>query len=260
MVIFFKMNRSILLIRKNGKVRSEKALFTKNIFWRFRCFKALFSSTRYNLSSLVIAEHVGDQLAPATLNTITAAAKLGDVSCLVLGEKCAPIASALAQVANVKKILVAENKSFKGLMPGWIEPFTRKNNFGSDYFFFFFWISEAVTPAVLAAQKQFNFNAILAPATAFGKVNEVESVHSAKRIDNIFYFQSLAPRIAAKLKVSPISDIIEIKEPDVYVRTMYAGKFSLYVSKTRRDVPNFLFLASKLRNFSIFFRKRRFYG
>jgi electron transfer flavoprotein alpha subunit len=98
---------------------------------------------------------------------------------LVLGENCAPIAKALASVEHVKKILVAENKSFKGLMP------------------------EAVASAVLAAHKQFNFNAILAPATAFGK--------------------GVAPRIAAQLKVAPISDIVGIKESDVYVRTMYAG-------------------------------------
>ncbi|XP_042225163.1 electron transfer flavoprotein subunit alpha, mitochondrial-like [Homarus americanus] len=62
---------------------------------------------------------------------------------------------------------------------------------------------EYLTPLILATQDQFKFTHIVAGASAQGK--------------------SLLPRVAAKLDVSPISDIIEIKAPDTFVRSIYAG-------------------------------------
>uniref|UniRef100_A0A8C7UIL6 Electron transfer flavoprotein subunit alpha n=1 Tax=Oncorhynchus mykiss TaxID=8022 RepID=A0A8C7UIL6_ONCMY len=64
-------------------------------------------------------------------------------------------------------------------------------------------LPEELTPLILATQKQFNFTHICAGASAFGK--------------------NLPPRVSAKLDVAPISDIIEIKAPDTFVRTIYAG-------------------------------------
>ncbi|XP_013397782.1 electron transfer flavoprotein subunit alpha, mitochondrial [Lingula anatina] len=65
------------------------------------------------------------------------------------------------------------------------------------------YMPEALTPLLLSTQQQFNFTHILAGATAFGK--------------------NLMPRLAAKLDVSPVSDIIGVKSPDTFVRTIYAG-------------------------------------
>ncbi|CAK7300147.1 Electron transfer flavoprotein subunit alpha, mitochondrial [Vulpes lagopus] len=131
-------------------------------------------------STLVIAEHANDTLAPITLNTITAAKHLGgEVSCLVAGTKCDKVAQDLCKVAGVAKVLVAQHDTYKGLLP------------------------EELTPLILATQKQFNYTHICAGASAFGK--------------------NLLPRIAAKLDVAPISDIIAIKSPDTFVRTIYAG-------------------------------------
>ncbi|KAK5928033.1 hypothetical protein CgunFtcFv8_013130 [Champsocephalus gunnari] len=64
-------------------------------------------------------------------------------------------------------------------------------------------LPEELTPLILQTQKQFNFTHICAGASAFGK--------------------NLLPRVAAKLDVAPISDIIEIKSPDTFVRAIYAG-------------------------------------
>uniref|UniRef100_A0A3Q3FWZ0 Electron transfer flavoprotein subunit alpha n=1 Tax=Labrus bergylta TaxID=56723 RepID=A0A3Q3FWZ0_9LABR len=65
------------------------------------------------------------------------------------------------------------------------------------------YLPEELTPLILATQKQFNYTHICAGASAFGK--------------------NLLPRVAAKLDVAPVSDIIEIKSPDTFVRTIYAG-------------------------------------
>ena len=131
-------------------------------------------------STLVIAEHNNDILAPITRNSITAAKQIGyDVTVLVAGTKVGSVASSAAKLEGVKRVLTAESDAFKGFLP------------------------EALTPLILAAQKQFNFTHIVAGASALGK--------------------SLLPRVAAKLDVSPISEVIGIKGPDTFVRTIYAG-------------------------------------
>ncbi|MDE2228569.1 MAG: FAD-binding protein [Alphaproteobacteria bacterium] len=61
------------------------------------------------MAVLVLAEHDGKNLKPATLNTIAAAAKLGDVHVLVAGSGCATAAAAAAKVAGAAKVLVADD-------------------------------------------------------------------------------------------------------------------------------------------------------
>jgi electron transfer flavoprotein alpha subunit len=61
------------------------------------------------MSILVIAEHDQSSLKPSTLNTVSAAAKIGgDVHILVAGAGCASAGQAAAQVAGVSKVLVAD--------------------------------------------------------------------------------------------------------------------------------------------------------
>ncbi|MGY8994445.1 MAG: electron transfer flavoprotein subunit alpha/FixB family protein, partial [Rhodospirillales bacterium] len=48
------------------------------------------------MSVLVIAEHDTSTLRPATLNTVSAAAQLGDVTILVVGKDCTAAAQAAA--------------------------------------------------------------------------------------------------------------------------------------------------------------------
>ncbi|XP_012230089.2 electron transfer flavoprotein subunit alpha, mitochondrial [Linepithema humile] len=63
--------------------------------------------------------------------------------------------------------------------------------------------AESLTPLILKLCNDHKFTHILAGASAFGK--------------------ALLPRVAAKLDVSPVSDIIGIKASDTFVRTIYAG-------------------------------------
>ncbi|MDR2000422.1 MAG: FAD-binding protein [Zoogloeaceae bacterium] len=70
------------------------------------------------MSILVIAEHDNAALKAATLNTITAAARIGgDIHVLVAGHGCAAVAQAAAQVAGVAKVLVADAGHYADQMP-----------------------------------------------------------------------------------------------------------------------------------------------
>ena len=61
------------------------------------------------MAVLVVAEHDNEALKPATLNAVTAAAKLGDVHVLVAGLDCQAVAEAAATVAGVSKVLVCDD-------------------------------------------------------------------------------------------------------------------------------------------------------
>lgn len=66
------------------------------------------------MAILVIAEHDNVSLKGATLNTITAASKIGgDVDVLVAGSGCASVADAAAKVAGVSKVLLADNAAYE---------------------------------------------------------------------------------------------------------------------------------------------------
>jgi electron transfer flavoprotein alpha subunit len=62
-------------------------------------------------SVLVIAEHDNASVKGATLNTVTAAAQLGEVHVLVAGLNAAAAAAAAAQIAGVTKVLHADGAS-----------------------------------------------------------------------------------------------------------------------------------------------------
>ena len=75
------------------------------------------------MTILVIAEHDGKTLAPATLNTVAAAAKIGgDINVLVAGQGIGAVAEAAAQIAGVAKVLVADNAAYAHQLPENVAP------------------------------------------------------------------------------------------------------------------------------------------
>lgn len=95
------------------------------------------------MAILVIAEHDNQSLKAGTLNTVTAAAKLGEVHVLVAGHNAAAAVDAAKSVAGVAKVLLADNAAYAhGL-------------------------AENLAPLVVELAK--GYSHVLAPATSYGK-------------------------------------------------------------------------------------------
>lgn len=61
---------------------------------------------------LLLCDHDGSAIAPATLNALNAAQQLGDVTALVCGKDCGAAASAAAACAGVSKVLCADADAY----------------------------------------------------------------------------------------------------------------------------------------------------
>ncbi len=75
------------------------------------------------MAILVVAEHNNATLGAATLNTVTAAQKIGgDIHVLVAGAGCGAVAEAAAKVAGVSKVLLADNAAYANQLPENVAP------------------------------------------------------------------------------------------------------------------------------------------
>ena len=95
------------------------------------------------MSVLIIAEHDNQQLNPATLHAVSAAAKLGDVHVLVAGEAAGAVAAAARKISGVSKVLLAQAPHYAA------------------------GLAEELAPLVV--QLAADYSSIGATATAFGK-------------------------------------------------------------------------------------------
>jgi electron transfer flavoprotein alpha subunit len=129
------------------------------------------------MSVLVLVEHDGKSIKDATLAAVTAAGKLGDVHALVAGNGVDSIAQAAARIGGVGKVLVADAPHLEHEL------------------------AENVAP--VAAKLMEAYDALVAPATTFGK--------------------NIAPRVAALIDVMQVSDVIGIEDANTFVRPIYAG-------------------------------------
>ena len=130
------------------------------------------------MSILVIAEHNNIEVKSATLNTISAASKLGgEIEVLVLGSNIDNISKEISSYQHVSKVIFIDSEKFENA------------------------IAENIEPVILSLAEKYSH--ILAPATTFGK--------------------NVMPRVAVKLDVAQISDIVNIESEDTFIRPIYAG-------------------------------------
>ena len=130
------------------------------------------------MSILVVAEHDNNEIKGSTLNTVTAASKIGgDVSVLVAGSESSSAAEQASKIAGISSVIHVDDPIYKNFLA---------EDLGN-----------------LVASIAVGFNYVLAPATTFGK--------------------NFLPRVAAKLDVQQISDIISVEDADTFKRPIYAG-------------------------------------
>jgi electron transfer flavoprotein alpha subunit len=141
---------------------------------------------------LLIADHDNKALDPATLQAVSAASKLpgsDQLDVLVLGKGCGAVASEVAKLGGVSKVILAESDQLE-------HP-----------------VADSTSELLLALQKAGGYAAIGGVASSLSK--------------------EALPRLAAKLDVQPITDIIDVgKDDGVFSRPMYAGNAIATVKST----------------------------
>lgn len=118
------------------------------------------------MAILVIAEHDNQSLKAGTLNTVTAAAKLGEVHVLVAGHNAGAAADAAKAVAGVAKVLLADSAAYAhGL-------------------------AENLAPLVVGLAA--GYSHVLAPATSYGKnlLPRVAALLDVAQISDIIAIES----------------------------------------------------------------------
>ncbi|MDD1013360.1 electron transfer flavoprotein subunit alpha/FixB family protein [Pseudomonas rubra] len=145
------------------------------------------------MTILVIAEHENGAVAPATLNTVAAAAKIGgDIHVLVAGANVGGVAEAAAKIAGVAKVLAADNAAYAHQLP------------------------ENVAPLVAALK---GYSHVLAPATSNGKnilprvaalldvdqISEIISVESADTFKRPIYAGNAIATVQSNAAVKVIT-------------------------------------------------------
>ncbi|MEQ8823994.1 MAG: FAD-binding protein [Filomicrobium sp.] len=130
------------------------------------------------MATLLIAEHDNKALNDSTAKAMTAAAALGgDVHVLVAGAGAGAVAESAAKLTGAAKVLTMDAPQLENHL------------------------AEEMAAAIV--QLMDGYDAVVAPATAFGK--------------------NIMPRVAALLDVMQVSDIIAVHGPDTFDRPIYAG-------------------------------------
>ena len=125
------------------------------------------------MTILVVAEYENGAVAPATLNTVAAAAKIGgEVHVLVAGANVGAVAEAAARIAGVAKVLVADNAAYAHLLPENVAPLLAE--LGKGY-------SHVLAPATTNGKNILPRVAALLDVDQISEIIAVESADTFKR-------------------------------------------------------------------------------
>jgi electron transfer flavoprotein alpha subunit len=129
------------------------------------------------MAVLVLAEHDLGTLSPATARIAAAAAELGPVDLLVVGEGVDQVAIAAAALAGIARVRVSQDPELNGLT------------------------AEALTPLLQRLAPEYTH--VIAAAASVGR--------------------DVIPRLAARLDLMPVTDVVGILGPNRFQRPIYAG-------------------------------------
>lgn len=130
------------------------------------------------MSTLVLVEHNNQTMHPATRNTLAAALELDNKpTLLVVGHQCSAVAEYVATLAGVHAVWLVDKPCYEHQL------------------------AEQISDLVVSFAH--SFNALMAPASTFGK--------------------NIMPRIAAQLDVAQVSDVSKIIDPSQFEHPVYAG-------------------------------------
>ncbi|MDD9601308.1 electron transfer flavoprotein subunit alpha/FixB family protein [Klebsiella variicola] len=114
------------------------------------------------MRTLIIAEHDGAQLNPATLNTVGAASQIGhEIHILVAGKNCQAVAEQATRISGVSRVLLADDDAYVHQL------------------------AENIAPLIVELAQEYSH--ILAPATTAGKnvMPRVAALYDVAQISDI---------------------------------------------------------------------------
>ncbi len=124
------------------------------------------------MSALVFAIHDNEEIKTATLNAVTAAKEMGEVTVLIAGDNCRPAAEAAAKIDGVAKVLIADSNVYANRLAENIAPLLV--NLANDY-------SHLVAPSTTTGKNVMPRVAALLDVAQISDITAVESADTFER-------------------------------------------------------------------------------
>ena len=127
------------------------------------------------MSALVFAIHDNEEIKTATLNAVTAAKEMGEVTVLIAGDNCRPAAEAAAKINGVATVLIADSDVYANRLAENIAPLLV--NLANDY-------SYLVAPSTTTGK---NVMPRVAALLDVAQISDITAVESADTFERLIY-------------------------------------------------------------------------